>query len=135
MNYTKSELENAVTYTHITNDFGEEFLFSPQMMEINENDIDSYMNAEEKDTEQLSYLIRVSVLESEKYCKIICVNRKIPTFDSSDRDYDSWHKLYLLQEKDGTIRAIYCRGGYSIAKVEGYAEVYEYPEYLEKYFK
>lgn len=126
---------DAVTYRHITNDFGKGFLFSPQITEVTEDDVNSYMNAEEKDTEQLSYLIRVSVLESEKYSKIVCVNRKIPTFDSDDREYDSWHNLYLLRENSGIIRAVYCTGGYSTVRIEGYAEVYEYPEYLNKYFK
>lgn len=130
-----SMLESAVTYKHITNDFGEGFLFSPQMIEVTENDVDSYMRAKEKDAEQLSNSIKVSVLESEKYSKIICVSRKIPTFDSSDREYDSWHELYLLQESNGIIHAVYCTGGYSIARIEGYAEVYEYPEYLRKYFE
>lgn len=134
MDYVESALETAVTYKRITNDFGEGFLFSPQTMEVTENDVESYMNAEEKNMEQLSNIIRVSVLKCEKYSRIICVNRKIPTFDSGDREYDSWHELYLLQESDGIIRAVYCTGGYSIARIEGYAEVYQYPEYLEKYF-
>ena len=54
--------------------------------------------------------------------------------DSGDREYDSWHDLFLLQEHDGIIRAVYCTGGYRIAHIEGYAQVYQYPESLKKYF-
>ena len=123
------------TIKDISNDFGEGFVFSSQMMEVDVNDIGSYIGGEQTDTEKLSYFVNISVFKSEKYRKIICISRQIPTFDSSDREYDSWHDLYLLQEKNGIIRAVYCTGGYCVSRIEGYAEVYKYPEYLKKYFK
>ena len=43
----------------------------------------------------------------------------IPTFDSSDREYDSYRML-LIFEENGIMNGIYLRGGYS------YAETVEY---------
>lgn len=40
----------------------------------------------------------------------------IPTFDSSDREYDSWMTLYLMPgQTPGSVDGIYCRGGYRLA--------------------
>ena len=40
----------------------------------------------------------------------------IPTFDSGDREYDSWHTLYLLPGRQaGTVDGYYCTGGYKLA--------------------
>lgn len=44
---------------------------------------------------------------------------RIPTFDSSDREYDSY-KMLLIFEENGIMNGIYLRGGYS------YAETVEY---------
>lgn len=41
----------------------------------------------------------------------------IPTFDSGDRQYDSWHALYLRPgQTPGTVDGIYCTGGYCLAR-------------------
>ena len=40
----------------------------------------------------------------------------IPTFDSGDRQYDSWHALYLMPgRRPGSVDGIYCTGGYRLA--------------------
>lgn len=40
----------------------------------------------------------------------------IPTFDSGDRESDSWHTLYLMPGKArGCVDGIYCTGGYRLA--------------------
>lgn len=40
----------------------------------------------------------------------------IPTFDSGDRQYDSWHALYLTQgDVPGSVDGAYCTGGYALA--------------------
>lgn len=40
----------------------------------------------------------------------------IPTFDSGDRQYDSWHALYLAQgDVPGSVDGAYCTGGYALA--------------------
>ena len=54
---------------------------------------------------------RIAVFESAIYRKIVRLSLRIPTFDSRDREYDSWHDLYLLQGRNGKIRAVYCTGG------------------------
>ena len=40
----------------------------------------------------------------------------IPTFDSGDRQYDSWHELYLTQgDVPDSVDGAYCTGGYALA--------------------
>lgn len=126
--------EDAVSYEHITREFGEGFLFSPASMKAGERDIEEYLRGKRQDIDAWHYGTRVAVFESAVYRKIVRLSLRIPTFDSSDREYDSWHDLYLLQEHGGKIRAVYCTGGYRVAKVEGYAEVYQYPEDLKIFF-
>ena len=77
----------------------------------------------------------IVIFENTKYKRIVRLSLSIPTFDLGDREYDSWHDFFLLQEYNGIIRAVYCTGGYRIARIEGYAQVYQYPESLEKYFR
>ena len=68
------------------------------------------------------------------YPRVVRLSKDIPTFDSGDREYDSWHDLYLVQEQSGNIHAVYCTGGYRIATIQGYAKVHQLPNILKKYF-
>ena len=44
----------------------------------------------------------------------------IPTFDSGDRQYDSWHALYLWAgELPGSVDGAYCGGGYDLPTGSG----------------
>lgn len=127
--------ENAVSYAHIEREFGEGFLFSPVIMQIYKSEVDSFTSGSRHDISEKFRGVNLAVFDSTKYRKILRLSLSIPTFDSGDREYDSWHDLFLLQEQSGLIRAVYCTGGYRIAHVEGYAQVYEYPEALEVYFR
>ena len=137
--YKKAEndkaADDAITYEHITEEFGEGFVFSSQPMGVTKEDVTEYMHGKCKRIDEKYNFVRLEYYESKRYRKILCLSRKIPPFDSSDREYDSWHDLYLLQEHNGILRAVYATGGYNIAHVEGYARVYDIPERLKKYLK
>lgn len=126
--------KDAVSYKHIKRDFGDGFLFSPKAMRVSEHKIDYFTSGSRHNVEEKYRGTDITIFESTKYKTIVRLSRSIPTFDSSDREYDSWHDLFLLQEHNGIIRAVYCTGGYKIAHVEGYAQVYQYPEPLKIYF-
>lgn len=126
--------DNAVSYEHITREFGNGFLFSPEMMHVNEREIDFLTSGSRHNIEEKNCGADIAIFESTKYKTIVRLSLSIPTFDSSDREYDSWHDLFLLQEHNGIIRAVYCTGGYRVAHVEGYAQVYQFPDSLKVYF-
>ena len=127
--------KGAVSYKHIDREFGNGFLFSSKLMRVSESNIDFFTSGPRHDIEEKYCGTNVAIFESTKYKTIVRLNLSIPTFDSDDREYDSWHDLFLLQEHNGIIRAVYCRGGYRVAHVEGYAQVYQYPEPLKKYLQ
>ena len=127
--------KDAVSYKHIDREFGTGFLFSPERMQAEEREIDFFTSGIRHDMEEKFQGTDITIFESTKYRRIVRFSRSVPTFDSDDREYDSWRDLYLLQEHNGIIRAVYCTGGYKIACVEGYAQVYQYPKSLEKYFQ
>jgi len=57
----------------------------------------------------------------------------VPTFDSSDRQYDSWHFLLLFKgAKPGTVSGLYSRGGYQVADVLLCKTLTEAPEEIYK---
>jgi len=48
--------------------------------------------------------------------KALRIQKSIPTFDSGDREWDSWHALYLLPGAvPGKANGIYCTGGYRLS--------------------
>ena len=127
--------KDAVSYEHIKREFGDGFLFSPEVMQVSEREVDLFTSGSRHNIEEKYCGTNIAIFESTKYKTIVRLSLSIPTFDSGDREYDSWHDLFLLQEHNGIIRAVYCTGGYRVAHVEGYAQVYEYPEPLKKYFQ
>ena len=127
-------LKDAVSYAHIKREFGDGFLFSSEQMQVGEREITSFTSGSRENIKEKYYGANVAIFESAQFKKIVRLSLSVPTFDSGDREYDSWHDLFLLQEHDGIIRAVYCTGGYRIAHIEGYAQVYQYPESLKKYF-
>ena len=127
--------KKAVSYEHIKREFGDGFLFSPDVMQVSKSEIDFFTSGTRHDIEEKYCGTNIVIFESTKYKTILRLSLSIPTFDSGDREYDSWHDLFLLQECNGIIRAVYCKGGYRVAHVEGYSQVYQYPETLKKYFQ
>lgn len=60
----------------------------------------------------------------------------IPTFDSGDRQYDSWHALYLWAgELPGSVDGAYCGGGYDLAYGIWCRDLLEAPGSLWKLLK
>ena len=54
---------------------------------------------------------------------------RIPTFDSYDRESDSWHALVLFGE-GSAVHGVYCKGGYRLAHAYLCLELFELPEGL-----
>lgn len=136
-----NEHKNRVTMVSksIERDFGEGFLFSVEALNVTEEDLKRCNSGNLKepcDHYQFGKYDKCDVLiyTDGYYPKVVRICKDIPTFDSGDREYDSWHDLYLVQEKSGDIHAIYCTGGYHIALIQGYKKVYKLPGELEKYF-
>lgn len=125
--------KTAVTHAHIAQEFGEGFLFSREPMAVYEEGISLLSSGTRKDLMQPFRDARVTLFENEHFQKIVRLSLRIPTFDSGDREYDSWHDLFLVRTHDGILRAVYCTGGYKIAHIEGYARLYRYPDPLKEY--
>ena len=125
---------DAVSYAYINREFGEGFLFSPEPMQVGEREIDFYTSGTRRNIRRKYRDTNITIYNNLIYQKIVCLSLSIPTFDSEDREYDSWHNLYLVQEKNGNIHAAYCTGGYRIATIQGYAKVYQLPNELKRYF-
>lgn len=121
-------------YAQIKREFGEEFIFSPLMKRADEQDIHFFTSGIRTNVAENYHSASIACFESSVYQKIVRLSLSIPVFDSGDREYDSWHDLYLLQDKSGSIQAVYCTGGYRISRVEGYIRVLRIPEPLMKYF-
>lgn len=124
----------------IERDFGKGFLFSKNTLSVTEEDLKKYKAGNLKEPYDKYQLGKfdwcdVLVYTDGYYPKVVRLCKNIPTFDSEDREYDSWHDLYLVQEQNGNIHAAYCTGGYHVAQIIGYAKVYLYPGLLKKYFK
>lgn len=54
---------------------------------------------------------------------------RIPTFDSYDRESDSWHALVLFGE-GSAVHGVYCKGGYRLAHAYLCLELLELPDSL-----
>lgn len=53
---------------------------------------------------------------------VLSFYKKIPTFDSADREYDSYQQLYFFYNKRN-ISALYCHGGYSLSSMTLYENI------------
>ncbi len=60
---------------------------------------------------------KVSGYAGGKYGKVLRLWQDIPTFDSADREFDSWHALYLMRGEEGTVWGVYAAGGYEVANL------------------
>ncbi len=138
---TRKRLMERFTNGYVKTDFGEGFLFSAENIDVTSEDVEKYQSGKiiqfcekhqyGKDTFQ-NY--SVTVYANSIYRKVIKLTRRIPTVDHRTLAYNSWHSLYLVQENNGNIFAVYCIAGSLITKVKGYAKVYLYPNELKCYF-
>lgn len=114
--------------------FGEGFLFSKNKIKITADDIEDYKSGNLKKPYGSYHDCDVMVYTGGKYPRVVRIDKDIPTFDSDDREYDSWRDLYLVKRENGSIFAVYCTGGYRIAEIAGYETVYKFPDELSQYF-
>lgn len=54
--------------------------------------------------------------------KALVIHVSVPTFDSGDREWDSYRKLFLIPEANG-MTGFMVHGGYKVAKVVAYKGV------------
>lgn len=66
--------------------------------------------------------------------KVLRFYVSVPTFDSNDREWDSYRKLFLIPDEDGITGIMVC-GGYRIAKVFTYRDIRWADEKTEKLLK
>ncbi len=72
----------------------------------------------------------VSFCETADGIRFLRIRFDVPTFDSGDRQYDSWHTLYLIQKEHHGFDAVYATGGYQVVSVKGYKGLLEMPDEL-----
>lgn len=115
----------------VRRDFGTEYAFLEKRQEpeavlelLTEGSVQEFPST------QWDYVLRVYT--GGKYAKVVYQRRRIPTFDSSDRMYDSWHDLYLIRETDGRVWAVYATGGYQISSVESWQQVLSCPKDIQE---
>ena len=100
----------------LKNDFGERIRFS-SYRKINGN----FQPDTVFGTKQAEYPDAWAGADAAQYVradgsKALRFTLDIPTFDSGDRESDSWHTLYLMPgKKRGSVDGIYCTGGYRLA--------------------
>lgn len=58
----------------------------------------------------------------EKGREVLSVYESIPTFDSGDREWNSYQKIYIIKE-NGFYTGIYLTGGYRLADVKVYQQI------------
>lgn len=64
----------------------------------------------------------IMIFKNKAGLKALVIYVPIPTFDSSDRIWDSYRKLYLIPDDEGVIGFMVC-GGYEIAKIIAYNDI------------
>ena len=62
------------------------------------------------------------VYKGEDGLRVLCFYKAIPTFDSGDREWDSYRKLYIIPDGD-KMNAYLVSGGYHIAGVKFYEDI------------
>lgn len=99
--------------------------------EMNFGGLKLQYSSEEKGTENVERLERMelkyvedisdntAIYKDENGLKALRIFQSIPTFDSGDREWDSYRKLYLIPMADG-IEGFMVAGGYKIAWVHYY---------------
>lgn len=58
----------------------------------------------------------------EKGREVLSVYESIPTFDSCDREWNSYKQIYIVK-KNGTFTGFYFTGGYHLADVKRYTHM------------
>ncbi len=124
--HTAAEME--LLLHKITYDFGEGFLFAPDLLAVSEQSLSYCQSGEEIEAEPY-HGCRVTVYQKADAPRVYRLQKEIPTFDAGDREYDSRHELYLIADARGW-RAIYATGGYKIARIAGFAKVLKLPKEL-----
>lgn len=64
-----------------------------------------------------------SIYKNKAGEKALVIHVSVPTFDSGDREWDSYRKLFLIP-KENEIECYMVCGGYHVAQVVGYKGIY-----------
>ncbi len=64
----------------------------------------------------------ISIYKNRQNADVLRIYVSVPTFDSSDREWDSYRKLYITP-KAGELRGLLVSGGYHIASVQVYRDL------------
>jgi len=118
----------------VERDFGAGFSFSLDLPVAGEKLMKEYSSGRRTDTGESFRNNGIVLFESEAYPKVVRITKDIPTFDSGDRQYDSWHDLFLARDFRGCLHGLYAAGGYRVAKVINLGLVLDYPEELKRFF-
>ncbi len=117
----------------IRNDFGKGFFFRGRTSGITEAWIDGLRKDHREDLPEKYRGCLVTIYTGGNYRKVVRLSLSIPTFDSGDREWDSWHDLYLVCPKgDGPIYGAYVTCGYRIALLVGFREMVCCPDEVRK---
>lgn len=127
--------EHDMLLTCIKREFGEGFLFTLCLPTGNEAQMRAYSAGTRTEVSEKFRGMRITLFSSEQYPHVVRITDDIPTFDSCDREFDSWHDLFLARDAKGLIHGMYCTGGYRVTQVVSLGYVLKYPEELKKYLE
>ncbi len=106
-------------------DFGRGYRFSG--MAPGRDQLERFQEGERREYPEKIQGCQVTIYTGGTYEKVVRLSKSIPTFDSGDREYDSWHDLYLGTTRERTVQALYCTGGYRVAKAVFFGKVLGVP--------
>lgn len=117
----------------VERDFGAGFSFSFGVCVNGEAWLKKYSSGNRTDTGETFRGNTIVLFENDHYPKVVRITKNMPTFDSGDREYDSWHDLYLVRDRWGALHGLYATGGYRVAKVISLGIVLSYPKELKRF--
>ncbi len=126
--------ENPQLHETIRRDFGEGFAFRG-FLGASENYWRSLETGKREDLSEKFRGCSIVIFTGGVYPKVVRLSRPIPTFDSGDRQYDSWHDLHFVPMEGGKIKGLYSTGGYELVKAVGFQELLACPPEVEAYLK
>lgn len=118
----------------VERDFGEGFSFAASLPVRGDALVEKYSSGCRTDTGETFRSRRIVLFENEAYPKVVRLTKDIPAFDSGDREYDSWHDLFLAMDRHGCLHGLYATGGYRVAKMIDLGRVLDYPQELRRFF-
>lgn len=69
------------------------------------------------------------------YQKVLRLYSRVPTFDESDRDFDSYRVTLIIRDKSDKYYLVKYSGGYVLARLTVYGELIRFPKEYEALLK